>query len=107
MERIEATVQVVKCNQLHAFVVLPKRWVVQQSFAWLEEFRRLWKKCEPKLDTSLQLGQRAFLVLILIKTSMLKSTLETSLATLEEVTGSIPIKSPISTSIFRVLPRPP
>ena len=36
MERIAATVQVVKRNQLHAFVVLPKRWIVERSFAWLK-----------------------------------------------------------------------
>ena len=33
MECLEATVQVVKRNELHAFVVLPKRWVVERSFA--------------------------------------------------------------------------
>ncbi len=29
MKRIKATVQVVKRNELHAFVVLPKRWIVE------------------------------------------------------------------------------
>ena len=33
MGRIEATVQVVKRNELHAFAVLPKRWIVECSFA--------------------------------------------------------------------------
>ena len=32
MERIEATVQVVKRNELHTFAVLPKRWIVERSF---------------------------------------------------------------------------
>ena len=31
LERIKATVQVVKRNELHAFVVLPKRWIVEQE----------------------------------------------------------------------------
>ena len=31
-----ASVEVVKRNELHTFVVLPKRWVVERSFAWLE-----------------------------------------------------------------------
>ena len=48
-----AAVAVVKRNQLHTFVVLPKRWVVERSFAWLEKCRRLWKNCERKLNTSL------------------------------------------------------
>ena len=37
-----AAVEVVKRNELHTFVVLPKRWVVERSFAWLEKCRRLW-----------------------------------------------------------------
>ncbi len=65
MERIEATVQVVKRNELHAFVVLPKRWIVERSFGWLEKCRRLWKNCERKLNTSLQMVHLAFLRLLL------------------------------------------
>ena len=58
-ERLNATVQVVKRNELHTFVVLPKRWVVERSFAWLEKCRRLWKNCERKLNTSLQFVHRS------------------------------------------------
>jgi transposase len=65
MKRIKATVQVVKRNELHAFVVLPKRWIVERSFAWLEKCRRLWKNCESKLNTSLQMIHLAFLRLLL------------------------------------------
>ena len=65
MERIKATVQVVKRNELNAFVVLPKRWIVERSFAWLEKCRRLWKNCERKLNTSLQMVHLAFLRLLL------------------------------------------
>ena len=60
-----ASVEVVKRNELHAFVVLPKRWVVERSFAWLEKCRRLWKNYEGKLNTSLQMVVLAFAVLIL------------------------------------------
>ena len=60
-----ASVEVVKRNELHTFVVLPKRWVVERSFAWLEKCRRLWKNCEGKLNTSLQMVDLAFAVLIL------------------------------------------
>ena len=62
-----ASVEVVKRNELHTFVVLPKRWVVERSFAWLEKCRRLWKNCERKLNTSLQMVVLAFTVLILKK----------------------------------------
>ena len=60
-----ASVEVVKRSELHTFVVLPKRWVVERSFAWLEKCRRLWKNCERKLNTSLQMVVLAFMVLIL------------------------------------------
>jgi transposase len=65
MERLKATVQVVKRKELHTFAVLPKRWVVERSFAWLEKCRRLWKNCERKLNTSLQMIQLAFIRLLL------------------------------------------
>ena len=65
IKRIKATVQVVKCNELHAFVALPKRWMVERSFAWLEKCRRLWKNCERKLNTNLQMIHLAFLGLLL------------------------------------------
>jgi transposase len=43
MERSKATVQVVKRNELHTLVVLPKRWIVERSFGWPEKCRRFWK----------------------------------------------------------------
>jgi transposase len=65
MEVIGAEVEVAKRNELHTFVVLPKRWVVERSFAWLEKCRRLWKNCERKLHTSLHMVILAFLALLL------------------------------------------
>ncbi|MSU71707.1 MAG: hypothetical protein EXS43_05120 [Opitutus sp.] len=32
----------------HRFVVLPKRWIVERTFAWLGNFRRLSKDSEVK-----------------------------------------------------------
>jgi transposase len=64
-EIIGATVEVAKRSELHKFVVIPKRWVVERSFAWLEKCRRLWKNCERKINTSLQMVVLAFLVLFL------------------------------------------
>ena len=60
-----ATVQVAKRNELHKFAVIPQRWVVERSFAWLEKCRRLWKNCERKLHTSEQFIVLAFLALLL------------------------------------------
>jgi len=64
-ELLGATVQVAKRSELHTFAVMPQRWVVERSFAWLEKCRRLWKNCERKLNTSLQFVCLAFLVLLL------------------------------------------
>lgn len=62
---IGATVEVVKRNELHTFKVIPKRWVVERSFGWLEKCRRLWKNCERKLSTSRQMIILAFISLLL------------------------------------------
>lgn len=61
----EVTVQIAKRDELHTFKVMPQRWVVERSFAWLEKNRRLWKNCERKLNTSLQFVHLAFLALLL------------------------------------------
>jgi len=61
------TVQIAKRSELHTFAVIPKRWVVERSFAWLEKNRRLWKNCERELNTSLQFIHLAFLALLLRK----------------------------------------
>lgn len=60
-----AEVEVVKRNELHTFAVLPKRWIVERSFAWLDKYRRLWKNCERKLQNSFQLISLAFIRLLL------------------------------------------
>ena len=64
-EELGATVQIAKRNDLHTFVVIAQRWVVERSFAWLEKCRRLWKNCERHLNTSLQFVHLAFLVLLI------------------------------------------
>ena len=45
--------------------MVPKRWVVERSFAGLEKCRRLWKNCERKPNTSLQFMALAFLTILL------------------------------------------
>jgi transposase len=56
---------VVKRNELHKFVVLPKRWVVERSFGWLEKNHRLWKNCERKIHNTLEMTVLAFISLLL------------------------------------------
>jgi transposase len=64
-ELLGASVEIAKRSELHTFAVMPKRWVVERSFAWLEKCRRLWKNCERKLETSRQFVVLAFLALLL------------------------------------------
>ena len=64
-EIINATVEVAKRNELHTFKVIPKRWVVERSFGWLEKCRRLWKNCERLIPTSCSMVVLAFAVLFL------------------------------------------
>jgi len=61
------TVQIAKRSELHTFKVMPKPWMVERSFAWLDKNRRLWKNCERKLNTRLQFIHLAFLALLLRK----------------------------------------
>lgn len=62
---LKATVTVAKRSELHKFSVIPKRWVVERSFGWIEKSRRLWKNCERKLNTSLQMLVLRFVELLL------------------------------------------
>ena len=39
-------VEVVKRSEQHRFRVLPKRWIVEHTFAWLAWSHRLSKDCE-------------------------------------------------------------
>jgi transposase len=64
-EQIQAEVQIAKRSELHRFAVIPKRWVVERTFAWLDDFRRLWKNCECKLHISQQMMVVAFLAICL------------------------------------------
>ena len=63
-DALGATVEVAKRSELHKFAVIPKRWVVERSFGWLEKCRRLWKNCERKINTSLQMVVLAFIRLL-------------------------------------------
>lgn len=67
-QRIGASVTVAKRSELHTFAVIPQRWVVERSFAWLEKCRRLWKNCERLLNSSLHMVVLAFIRILLNRT---------------------------------------
>jgi transposase len=64
-ELINADVEIAKRSELHKFVVIPKRWVVERSFAWLEKCRRLWRNCECLASSSRAMIQLAFIRILL------------------------------------------
>jgi len=60
-----AEVQVAKRSELHTFAVIPKRWIVERTFGWLDKCRRLWKNCERKLENTLNMFKLAIVSLLL------------------------------------------
>ena len=44
--------EIVKRNELHKFVVLPKRWIVERTFGWIGRYRRMSKDYEHLTETS-------------------------------------------------------
>jgi transposase len=62
---IGAEVEVVKRSELHTFKVIPKRWIVERSFGWLDKCRLLWKNCEGLLSSTLSFVKLAFLSVLL------------------------------------------
>jgi len=64
-ELIGAVVEIAKRSELHKFVVIPKRWVVERTFGWLDKYRRFWKNSEKYTDNLVQLIVLAFIRLIL------------------------------------------
>ena len=60
-----AQVEVVRRDELHKFVVLPQRWVVERTFGWVDKSRRLWKNCERKLHNSCQILLLVFISILL------------------------------------------
>ncbi|CAO4180102.1 transposase [Methylorubrum aminovorans] len=53
------------------FVLLPRRWVVERSFAWATRFRRLVKDYERYASTLADLHLVAFVCLMLRKAALL------------------------------------
>jgi len=60
-----ADVEIAKRSELHKFVVMAKRWIVERSFGWLDKCRRLWKNCERLIETTFNMVKLAFVSLLL------------------------------------------
>lgn len=44
--------EIIKRNELHTFKILPKRWIVERTFAWIDNNRRNSKNYERLNNTS-------------------------------------------------------
>jgi len=64
-ELIGAEVEVIKRDEISQFKVVPKRWVVERSFAWLEKSRRMYKNCERLICSIIGMIQLAFIRILL------------------------------------------
>ena len=62
---VGAEVEIAKRSDLHKFAVIPKRWIVERSFGWLDKCRLLWKNCERLLLSTLNFVKLAFISIIL------------------------------------------
>lgn len=62
---IGAEVEVIKRDEVSQFKVVPKRWVVERSFAWLEKSRRMHKNCERLTRSIIGMIQLAFIRILL------------------------------------------
>ena len=65
MDQLE--VEIVKRSELHRFVVLPKRWLVERTIAWLNRCRRLAKDWENRSHNALAFLRLASVRLMLRK----------------------------------------
>jgi transposase len=59
------TIAIVKRSDAHRFVVLPKRWIVERTFAWISRNRRLARDFERYARTVVAFIRLAMIRLIL------------------------------------------
>ena len=58
--------EIVKRSDLHRFVVLPKRWIVERTFAWISRNRRLMRDFE-RYDTTVAAFVRLAMIHLMLK----------------------------------------
>ena len=59
-------IEIVKRSDLHRFVVLPKRWIVERTFAWISRNRRLARDYE-RYATSVAAFVRLAMIRLMLK----------------------------------------
>lgn len=66
-------IEIVKRSELHRFVVLPKRWIVERTFAWMGRNRRLSKDYENRTRFATAYVRLAMIRLMLRRLTQLPS----------------------------------
>ena len=64
------TLEIVKRNELHRFVVLPKRWIVERTLAWISRNRRLARDFERYAQTAAAFVRLAMIRIMLRRLTM-------------------------------------
>ena len=67
LEMWTCTVEIVKRTELHTFKVLPRRWVVERTFGWLNRYRRLSRDYERQAQTGETMVYLAMIRLMLAR----------------------------------------
>ncbi|MCL1914232.1 MAG: transposase [Eubacteriaceae bacterium] len=62
---IDAKEEIARRNEAHMFIAFPNRWIVERSFGWADNCRRLWKVCERRLGTFCQMFVLSFISVLL------------------------------------------
>ena len=68
LQILKAKVEIAKRSESHTFAVIPKRWVVERSFSWMNKCGRLWRNCETTPDSSLHMEALCFIRILLKRT---------------------------------------
>ena len=58
-------IEIVKRSDAHRFVVLPKRWIVERTFAWISRNRRLMREFERYASAAVAFVRLAMIRLML------------------------------------------
>ena len=66
-------IEIVKRTELHKFVILPKRWIVERTFAWISRNRRLARDFERYARTVVAFIRLAMIRIMLRRLTRLNS----------------------------------
>ena len=72
--------EIVKRTDAHRFVVLPKRWIVERTFAWISRNRRLARDFERYARTVVAFVRLAMIRIMLLTPCRVRSTWRMQLA---------------------------